>query len=640
MLHNRDLSIIMDAANWGLATAHAPDFTISAANDRMLQLLDTADTPITGKPWKQIFEPLLAPQDRDILEALLANTDKLAAHTVTTELKTGNQLTLRFAVTTDNVNEKSILISAHKTVREAVNSGVEEENYRRIFEEVQDYAILLLDLDGTILNWNRGAEKLKLYSAAEAIGKNFSMLYLPEDRELGTPQKLLKEARLTGRAASEGKRLRKDNTTFWASVTLTALHDDRGEVVGYSKVTRDLTKSKLAEHQLRTYAEALEHNNEALRKSEERYHSMISEVQDYAIILLDTDGYVLNWNIGAEKIKGYTAEEIVGKHFRQFYPAEDREKRAPEKLLAEALENGRALHEGWRVRKNGSRFWGSIVITLLHDANGAVSGFSKVTRDLTERKEAEDKMREYLAELEIQNRELENFAYIASHDLQEPLRKIQTFVGLIEKNTGNAAVVQRYFDKIKSSAQRMAELVRAVLNYSRLTGGYETRIPTNLNEVIENILSDFEILIEEKGAVINAGNMPVLTAMPTQMHQLFANLIGNGLKFSENKPVLTISSRIVPTASVQDVPGYTKGNELIEISVEDNGIGFDQQYEQVIFSMFQRLHGKQVYQGTGIGLAICKKIMESHSGFIRVTSTVGNGSTFRLYFPSSVLVAE
>ncbi|RYY31458.1 MAG: PAS domain S-box protein [Chitinophagaceae bacterium] len=404
MVHDRDLSLIMDAANWGLATAFAPEFIISATNEKMLLMLNSVDESVTGRPWREVFSRYLGKTDLNIIENLIANADSSASHIVQCETQPGISATFRFAIHLKVAGEKSLLISAHKDPMEPVNSGVAEENYRRIFEEVQDYAILLLDLDGTILNWNLGAQKLKLYQAQEAIGKNFSMLYLPEDRASGIPQQLLREARLHGRAVSEGKRLRKDNTTFWASITLTALHDDQGEVVGYSKVTRDLTNSKLAEDRLRAYADALESKNEALRKSEERYHSMISEVQDYAIILLDNDGLVLNWNIGAEKIKGYSADEIIGKHFRQFYTEEDRLKMVPEKLLAEVLANGRALHEGWRVRKNGSRFWGSIVITLLHDARGGVTGFSKVTRDLTERKEAEDKMKEYLAELTCRNR--------------------------------------------------------------------------------------------------------------------------------------------------------------------------------------------------------------------------------------------
>ena len=180
---------------------------------------------------------------------------------------------------------------------------------------------------------------------------------------------------------------------------------------------RLLAEARQAEEQLRSFAWELEQRNETLRKSEERYHKMIAEIEDYAIILLDTNGNIQNWNTGAEKIKGYKAEEIIGKNFRIFYLPQDRDNKLPEKLLERVIREGKSAYEGWRVRKDGSTFWGSIVVTALHDDNGEVIGLSKVTRDLTEKKKAEDKMREYLAELENRNSELEQFAYIASHDL-------------------------------------------------------------------------------------------------------------------------------------------------------------------------------------------------------------------------------
>jgi PAS domain S-box-containing protein len=301
---------------------------------------------------------------------------------------------------------------------ELVRFAGEGSLYQRMIEEIQDYAIIVLDVNGIIRNWNRGAEKIKQYSEQEVIGKHFSLFYLPEDIEQNLPQRLLNEAKDTGRAAHEGWRKRKDGTKFWGSITITAIHTDSGEVAGFCKVTRDLTDKKIAEDRLRI--------------SEERYHRMIAEVQDYAIILLNSEGVIENWNIGAEKIKGYTAQEIVGRKFEIFYPAEDRADGLPGKLLSTARETGRAVHEGWRVRKDGSKFWGNIIITALHGKDGEIIGFSKVTRDLTERKIAEDKLAAYAAELEIQNAELEQFAYVASHDLQEPLRKIQTFSELIK----------------------------------------------------------------------------------------------------------------------------------------------------------------------------------------------------------------
>ena len=396
---------------------------------------------------------------------------------------------------------------------------------------------------------------------------------------------------------------------------------------------RLLAEARQAEEQLRSFAWELEQRNETLRKSEERYHKMIAEIEDYAIILLDTNGNIQNWNTGAEKIKGYKAEEIIGKNFRIFYLPQDRDNKLPEKLLERVIREGKSAYEGWRVRKDGSTFWGSIVVTALHDDNGEVIGLSKVTRDLTEKKKAEDKMREYLAELENRNSELEQFAYIASHDLQEPMRKIQTFTEVIERNLDDEVIVKRYFEKINTSARRMVELITSVLNYSRLSKERDLREDADLNEVLAGIESDFELPIREKNAKIVYNGLPVLKAHPLQMHQLFSNLISNALKFSSGSPVITISSQKIAKEGMKSSPVVLTADQYLEIVVKDNGIGFEQEYENLIFSMFQRLHPRQEYAGTGIGLAICKKIMENHKGFMRAEGEPRKGSSFYLYFP-------
>lgn len=527
-----------------------------------------------------------------------------------------------------NHNQQSKSGSVSKT-----GSNDKQNLYHKMIEEVQDYAIIFLNTDGIIQNWNKGAEKIKQYTEAEAVGMNFRVFYLPSDQETRLPERLLEEATIKGHAAHEGWRLRKDRTRFWGSITLTAIHDEQGRVTGFTKVTRDLTERKNAEDQLKIFSEQLKKSNEELRSSEQRYHKMIAEVEDYAIILLDEKGNIINWNTGATRIKGYSAEEIIGQNFRIFYLPEDREIKLPEKLIEMAIANGKAVHEGWRVRKDGSRFWGSIIITALHSDNGSVIGFSKVTRDLTERKQSEDRINTYLEELESQNRELEQFAYIASHDLQEPLRKIQTFASILEKNKQNDGQTKRYIEKITTSANRMSELIRSVLNYSRL-GSAEGKqlVDVSLDTILEAVLEDFELSIQEKNARITSEPLPSIKAVPLQINQLFTNLIGNALKFSDKQPVIKISTRVV-----DELPeGYAsqrQKNNYLELIFSDNGIGFEPQYEKQIFSLFQRLHAKHEYSGTGIGLALCKRIMENHNGFISAEGEPGKGATFKLYFP-------
>jgi PAS domain S-box-containing protein len=508
-----------------------------------------------------------------------------------------------------------------------------EERYHRMVEEVQNYAIILLDRDGIIQNWNKGAEKIKGYRDFEILGKHFSVFYTPEDLKRGWPFTLLAEARKNGKALDEGFRVKKDGSWFWGSITITALHDSTGEVIGFSKVTRDLTEKKIAEDQLQEFTAELKAANEELKKSEERYHKMIAEVQDYAIILLSPEGIVQNWNAGAEFIKGYKASEIVGKSFEMFYTPTDRQNNLPLTLLNQAKLTGKATQEGWRVRKDGSKFWGSIVITALHNNEGRIIGYSKVTRDLTERKEAEDKLKVYMRELESQNRELEQFAYIASHDLQEPLRKIQTFTEILQRHINSDDVATRYFDKISTSAKRMSELIKSVLNYSRLTKDQDQAIEIDLNTILENVVSDYELTIAEKNAIIHYNSLPVVKGSALQMNQLFSNLISNALKFSSANPVIKISANIVSDKNVVQRPENLRPGKYWEIVMEDNGIGFEQQYAVQIFSMFQRLHGKQTYSGTGIGLALCKKIAELHNGHIAAVSEPGKGSKFFLYIP-------
>ena len=492
--------------------------------------------------------------------------------------------------------------------------------YKRMIEEIKDYAIILMDTNGIIRNWNKGAEKIKQYSENEIIGKHFSIFYLNEDIESGLPHKLINQSRESGSADHEGWRKRKDGSKFWGGVTITAIHDDQNNVIGFCKVTRDLTEKKIAE--------------DNLRLSEQRYHGMIAEVQDYAIILLSAEGIIENWNAGAEKIKGYSAKEVIGRKFELFYTAEDRNSDLPNKLLSQARSLGRATHEGWRVRKDGSEFWGIIVITALHNKNGEIIGFSKVTRDLTEKKIAEEKLAAYTAELEIQNGELEQFAYVASHDLQEPLRKIRTFTELILENIDDKEYVKNYLTRMEAAAVRMSQMIKSLLNYSRLSQVNQEQYgdKIDLNMLLDRVKEDYILLIHERKAILENDSLPTILGSTIQIEQLFSNLIGNSLKFCLENPVLKINSVILKDDHIQDK--LQPGKRYVKLSFTDNGIGFESQYKEQIFGLFQRLHGKQTFAGTGIGLALCKKITEQHGGIIDAESEPGKGATFNVYLPA------
>ena len=250
------------------------------------------------------------------------------------------------------------------------------ELHRLLVESVDEYAIFALDVDGYILSWNAGAQRFKGYTAHEVIGKHFSIFYPQEKIREHFPDFELREAARVGRFEDEGWRIRKDGTRFWANVVITALHDPSGRLVGYAKVTRDLTERRIAE--------------DALRESEERFRLLVEGVKDYAIFMLDPTGHITTWNEGARRIKGYTAEEIIGKHFSIFYPPEAIASGHPQHELEIATAKGVYEEEGWRIRKDGSRIWANVVITALRRPGGSLAGFAKVTRDLTERRAAEE----------------------------------------------------------------------------------------------------------------------------------------------------------------------------------------------------------------------------------------------------------
>ena len=393
------------------------------------------------------------------------------------------------------------------------------------------------------------------------------------------------------------------------------------------------------EDKIRAGIGEIELKHEELKRSEERYHKMISEVEDYAILFLDKEGIVQNWNIGAEKIKGYTEREIIGQNFRVFYTKDDRETGLPEKLINEARRAGKATHEGWRQRKDGTLFWGSIVITALHDDNGAIIGFSKVTRDLTARRVAEEKLRRNSAELTFQNRELQQFAYAAAHDMKEPLRKLRFYnTAALESLRGRLSEKEeQYLVRSADAARRMQTLIDDLLTYSKASVEGGAIGPVDLNEVVSEAKQNCRDLIEESGATIEVNALPVLQGIAFQLRQLFENILGNALKYRH--PGRPPQVHITCEENVPFVRGEGTADgdasKYYRIEIRDNGIGFEGEKAGKIFDIFQRLHSREDYPGTGIGLAICKRVIQNHNGFIEACGEPGMGAVFTLYLPFS-----
>ena len=361
---------------------------------------------------------------------------------------------------------------------------------------------------------------------------------------------------------------------------------------------------------------------DALRESEERFRLMASGVKDYANLMLDREGLVVSWNEGAERIKGYRAEEIIGQHFSRFYTAEDIADGVPGFELGQAKKNGRCEAEGWRVRKDGSRFLANVVITALRDERGRLRGFGKITRDVSERLKSEENLTKTMEELKRSNDELEQFAYVASHDLQEPLRMVASYTQLL---------AQRYKGRLDSDADefiafavdgcnRMQGLIQDLLSYSRAGANREELREISCENALQQALGNLRTAIEESAAKVTHDSLPALTTAETQLVQVFQNLVGNAIKYRSAEP---------PRVHVSATDG---GNEWV-FAVRDNGLGIEPQYFERIFVLFQRLHGQKEFEGTGIGLAMCKKIVDRLGGRIWVESQSKQGSTFFFALP-------
>jgi len=489
-------------------------------------------------------------------------------------------------------------------------------------ESVQDYAIFALDPTGHILSWNAGAKRLKGYTREEILGRHFSTFYQPEDLAAGKPAWELEVAAREGRLEDEGWRVRKDGTLFWANVVITALRDASGALVGFAKVTRDLTDRRRAE--------------EALRQSEERFRLLVHSVKDYAIFMLDPDGYVNSWNEGAERIKQYTEREIVGRHFSLFYPPEDRDK--PPRLLKEAEREGRVEDEGWRVRKDGERFWADVVITALRDARGELVGFAKVTRDLTDRRAAELRALEAVrraAEAEAANLAKSQFLAAMSHELRTPLNAIGGYVDLLEMGIGGPVteVQHGYLAKIQRSQRHLLSIINDLLNFSRIEAGqivYE-RAPVPLRHCVEVIVSMLEQQAADRGIELTLGSCPEgLAALGdgAKIDQIVLNLCSNALKFT------SAGGRI-------GVVCESRGDR-VAVLVSDTGVGIPPDQTERIFEPFVQL-GRALtapQEGTGLGLAISRDLARGMGGDLTVSSEVGKGSTFTLTLPAAAGQAE
>ena len=503
---------------------------------------------------------------------------------------------------------------------EALSEGeFDERYYRLLVETIRDYAIFVLDPTGHIRSWNPGAERLKGYTRSEIVGRHFSIFYPPAAIAVDKPGQELEVAARDGRVEDEGWRVRKDGTWFWANVVITALRDPAGTLVGFAKVTRDLTDRRQAE--------------ETLRESEERFRLLVQGVQDYAIFMLDPDGRVASWNEGAERLKLYRPHEIIGRHFSAFYPAADVAAAKPAWELEVAQRDGRFEEEGWRVRKDGTRFWASVLITTIRSADGTLIGYAKVTRDLTERQAAHERAiadARRVAEAEAASRTKSEFLTSMSHELRTPINGTMGYIELLAMGIGGGISDQQrdYLQRIRASQEHLLRIINDLLNYGRIEAGqvrYDLA-PVRMHTVVDTVLPMVEPQAVLKGLHLEHGpceEAAVVLVDRGKAEQIVLNLLSNAVKFTPS------GGRIVVACGIEN------GKRSISVSDSGPGIPFERQAD--IFEPFVQL-GRTLasgHEGTGLGLAISRDLAHALGGDLTVRSTPGQGSTFSLTLPAA-----
>ena len=492
----------------------------------------------------------------------------------------------------------------------------DEDRYRLLVENIIDYAIYMLDTNGLVASWNQGAERFKGYTASEIIGQHFSRFYTEEDRKTDLPSRALVMARTEGKFEQEGWRVRKDGSRFWANVIIDPIRDADKNLVGYAKVTRDLTQRKLA--------------TETLRASEEQFRLLVQSVTDYAIFMLNPEGVITNWNSGAERIKGYNREEIVGQHFSKFYTPEDLATGLPARALEIARTTGRFAREGWRLRKDGRQFWASVVIDPVLDDDGKLVGFAKVTRDITERLEAEQTL-ERTREALFQSQKMEAIGQLTggvAHDFNNLLSAALGSLELMERRLPESDTrLHALHQNAIAALKRGSSLTQRMLAFARRqdlkSDAVDVRdLVDGLSDLIQRSLGPSVILDNRVAATL-----PRVKADANQVEMALLNLTMNARDAMPN------GGAIVLDAHLEHEP-----KEFVCLSVTDRGVGMDEETLKKAIEPFYTTKG--VGRGTGLGLSMVKGLAEQSGGFFKLHSKKGDGTRAEIYLPVAPGAAE
>ena len=494
----------------------------------------------------------------------------------------------------------------------------DKERYRLLIDSITDYAIYMLDPQGIVTSWNPSAERFKGYEAGEIIGEHFSVFYTEEDRKAGLPAGALAIARKEGHFQGDGWRVRKDGTRFWVNVVIDPILDSSGELVGYAKITRDLTERKESEDQL--------------RESEEQFRLLVQSVTDYAIYMLSPEGIVTNWNLGAERIKGYAPAEIIGSHFSRFYSPEDAAAKEPQKNLEIAAREGRLEKEGWRYRKDGTRFWANVIIDAIRAPSGVLIGFAKITRDMTERREAQlqiDRARESM----IQSQKMEAIGQLTggvAHDFNNLLMAVLGSLELIRKRLPeDSTKLKTLLNNAFEGARRGVALSQRMLSFARRQ---EMALKTlHVKALVEGMkdLFDRSLGPTMQLKIEIPDDLPFIKVDPNQMETGLLNLALNSRDAMPKGGTIRISARVARTDPMMGAKALN--GHCVVISVTDTGEGMDAVTQQRALEPFFTTKG--VGKGTGLGLSMVHGMAEQLGGRVRIHSQLGKGTTIEIWLP-------
>jgi PAS domain S-box-containing protein len=496
-------------------------------------------------------------------------------------------------------------------------SQSEDGRYRLLIEAVTDYAIYMLDPAGIVTSWNPGAQRFKGYAASEIIGQHFSRFYTEEDQKRGVPALALETAAREGKFESEGWRVRKDGSRFWAFVVIDPIRKTTGEIVGFAKVTRDLTERKAAE--------------EALKQSQEQFKLLVQGVSDYAIYMLDTEGLITNWNLGAHRIKGYFSGEIIGSHFSKFYTVEDREAGEPQKALETVRREGRFEKEGWRVRKDGSRFWAHVIIDAIRDDQGKLLGYAKITRDITERKKAQEQL-EAAREALHQSQKMEAIGQLTggvAHDFNNLLMVVLGSLELMRKRLPDDPKLVGLLENAIQGAQRGSLLTKRMLAFARRQELKQEaiKIPElvrGMTDMLQRSLGP-SIAIETRFPLVSKA----VLGDANQLEMVLLNLTVNARDAMPDGGQIVIATR-------QEILRAGDGSRLkpgayICLTVRDTGAGMDEVTLRRAMEPFFTTKGPG--KGTGLGLAMVHGVAAQSGGWFTLRSREGEGTTAELWLP-------